>query len=90
MHLNISGLLFPCKMLKDGKIKKGKIGSEVTIYLRGRNNGLSILPNPDDQNPNSKMALVSNPGGAISFLFNINGFLNLSKKEYKYLNRISS
>jgi len=54
-------------MLKNNKIKKSKIGSEVTILRRGKGNGLNILPNTDDQIPNSKMARVSNPGGAISY-----------------------
>jgi len=55
-------------MLKNQKIKKSEIGSEVTFYRRGKSNGLNISPTTDDQIPNSKMARVSNPGGAI-FLY---------------------
>jgi len=51
-------------MLKNNKIKKSKIGSEVTIHRRGKTNGLNILPTTDDQKPTSQMARVSNPGGA--------------------------
>lgn len=54
-------------MLKNQKIKKSEIGSEVTFYSRGKSRRLSILPNTDDQIPNSKMAQVSNPGGASFF-----------------------
>jgi len=52
-------------MLKIQKIKKGEIGSEVTFYRRGKTNGLNVLPTTDDQIPNSQMARVSNPGGAM-------------------------
>ncbi|MBU0760185.1 MAG: hypothetical protein KJ600_00870 [Nanoarchaeota archaeon] len=52
-------------MLKSNKTKKRNSGSEVTIHRRGKNNRLNILPNTDDLTPNSKMARISNPGGAI-------------------------
>ncbi|MEA3248614.1 MAG: hypothetical protein U9Q73_02820 [Nanoarchaeota archaeon] len=52
-------------MLKNNKIKKRKIGSEVTIHRRGKCNGLNISPTPDDQKPTSQIGSGSNPGGAI-------------------------
>jgi len=67
MHLNISKLLFCCKMLKNNKIKKGEIGSKVTIQQRGKCDRLSILPNTDDQTPKPAVKLRENPGGAILF-----------------------
>ncbi len=52
-------------MLKNNKIKKSEIGSEITIHHRGKSIGLNISPTTDDLKPNSKMARVPNPGGAI-------------------------
>jgi hypothetical protein len=52
-------------MLKNNKIKKGEIDSEVTIHRRGKCDGLNISPNTDDQIPTPAIARCSNPGGAI-------------------------
>jgi len=52
-------------MLKSNKTKKSKIGSKVTISRRGKRNGLNISSTTDDLRPNSKMARITNPGGAI-------------------------
>jgi len=52
-------------MLKNNKIKKSRIGSEITIHRRGKRNGLNIPPTTDDQLPTPHVSRVSNPGGAI-------------------------
>ncbi|MFH1607814.1 MAG: NUDIX domain-containing protein, partial [archaeon] len=61
--------LFCCKMatrkLKNNKIKKSEIGSEVTIHRRGKRKGLNISPISDDLKHTSQIARCSNPGGAI-------------------------
>lgn len=51
--------------LKNNKLKKNEIGSEVTIHSRGKCNGLTISPTTNDLKPTSQTGLKSNPGRAI-------------------------
>jgi len=53
------------RKLKNNKIKKSEIGSEVMIHRRGKRNRLNISPTTDDLKPTSQNGLRSNPGGAI-------------------------
>ena len=53
-------------MLKNNKIKKSEIGSEVTIHLRGKRNGLNMFSTTDDLNSTTHISGVTNPGGAIT------------------------
>ena len=53
------------RKLKNNKIKKSEIGSELTIRRRGKRKELNISPTTDDQIPTSQMARVSNPGQVI-------------------------
>lgn len=50
-------------LIKNQKIKKSEIGSDITIHRRGKSNGLTILPNTYDQIPKSPSLLRANPGG---------------------------
>ena len=52
------------RKLKNNKIKKRKIGSEVTIHRRGKRNGLNILLTTDDLSPTPHISRVTNPGRA--------------------------
>ena len=67
----MSKLLFCCKMatikLKNNKIKKSEIGSEVTISRRLKANRLNISPTSLDQAPTYPQMLRANPGGAIDY-----------------------
>ena len=51
--------------LRNNKIKKREIGSEVTIHPRGKSKGLTNLPTPLDQSPKPNSLLRANPGRAI-------------------------
>lgn len=70
----MSKLLFCCKMLKENKIKKSQIGSEVIIHRRGKRNELNILPTTDDQIPTPHISRVTNPGEAIFNNLNVTRF----------------
>jgi hypothetical protein len=52
--------------LKNNKIKKREIGSEVTIHLRQKSKGLTNLPNTLDQTPKPVLRLRENSGGDIN------------------------
>jgi hypothetical protein len=64
-------------MLKNNKIKKSEIGSEVTIHRRQKSKGLTNLPNTLDQTPKPVLRLRENPGEAINkFIVDLRNFLS--------------
>jgi hypothetical protein len=62
-------------MLKNNKIKKSEVGSDITTHRRGKNVGLNISPTTDDQTPKPNSLLRANPGGAIYLFDHFRGFL---------------
>ena len=72
-------------MLKNNKIKKSEFGSKVTIHRRQKSNGLTILPNTDNQSPKTEIGSGSNPGGAIFNMKEINNYIPLDKS---WINRM--
>ncbi|MEN8123390.1 MAG: hypothetical protein ABFS35_23840, partial [Bacteroidota bacterium] len=54
-------------MIKENKIKKAKIGSNITISRRLKKDKLNIFPTTDDQKPTPLLSSSKNPGGAIGF-----------------------
>ena len=62
-------------MLKNNKIKKREIGSNVTIHRRLKTNRINNVPTSLDLTPTSLQMLRANPGGAIKYLSKTNIYL---------------
>lgn len=55
-------------LIKNNKIKKRNLGSEITIHRRGKSDELTNSPNTDVQIPKARQKLRANPGGAINLI----------------------